>query len=51
MEKVKQHLTRLGRALVRHLPEKPYPSEHPWEQHRDPARPRGWSRARWTGRV
>ena len=34
-------LNRLGRALVRHLPEKPYPSEHPWEQHHDRSRPRG----------
>jgi hypothetical protein len=29
------------KALVRHLPETPYPSDHPWEKHHDPARPRG----------
>jgi hypothetical protein len=34
-------LGRWGRALTRHLPEKPYPSDHPWAEHHDPSRPRG----------
>lgn len=41
MGKLMQDLRRWSRALVRHLPENPYPSEHPWERHHDPARPRG----------
>jgi hypothetical protein len=41
MASILQRLNRFGRALVRHLPEKPYPSEHPWSQHHDPSRPRG----------
>jgi hypothetical protein len=41
MAKVMNRLNRLGRALVRHLPEEPYPREHPWEQHHDRTRPRG----------
>jgi hypothetical protein len=39
--KVMSRLNRLGHALVRHLPDNGYPSEHPWERHHDPARPRG----------
>jgi hypothetical protein len=41
MSKVMQGLQRMSRAMVRHLPEKPYPSDHPWSQHHDRARPRG----------
>jgi hypothetical protein len=41
MAKVMTRLTHLSRALVRHLPEKPYPSDHPWERRHDRARPRG----------
>jgi hypothetical protein len=41
MAKLMNRVNRLGRALVRHLPEKPYPSEHPWAQHHDRTRPRG----------
>jgi hypothetical protein len=41
MAKVMNRLNRFGRALVRHLPDNGYPSEHPWERHHDPARPRG----------
>jgi hypothetical protein len=29
------------RALLWHLPEQPYPSDHPWAKRRDPQRPRG----------
>ena len=41
MAKVMNRLNRLGRALVRHLPENGYPSEHPWDQRHDRNRPRG----------
>jgi hypothetical protein len=41
MSKLMHGLNRWGWALVRHLPETPYPSEHPWKQHHDPTRPRG----------
>jgi len=41
MAKLMQGLQRWGRALVRHLPETPYPSEHPWVLHRDRTRPNG----------
>ena len=41
MTKFMSGLQRWSRALVRHLPEKPYPSDHPWRDHHDPARPRG----------
>ena len=41
MAKLMTGLQRWSRALVRHLPEKPYPSDHPWRDHHDPARPRG----------
>ena len=29
------------RRWLRHLPEQPYPSDHPWREHHDPQRPRG----------
>ena len=41
MTKLIQGLSRLSRALVRQLPDKPYPSDHPWRDHHDPTRPRG----------
>ena len=41
MSKVMQGLQRMSRAMVRHLPEKPYPSDNPWSQHHDQGRPRG----------
>ena len=34
-------LAKLARACLWHLPETPYPSDHPWDRHHDPARPRG----------
>ncbi len=36
-----ERLRRIGRGLVRHLPEHAYPSDHPWQRHHDPERPRG----------
>ena len=39
MTKLMTGLHRWSRALVRHLPEKPYPSDHPWRDHHDPSRP------------
>ena len=36
-----KRLTSLARGLVRHLPARPYPSDHPWRHRHDPARPRG----------
>jgi hypothetical protein len=41
MAKLMTGLNRLSRALVRQLPEKPYPSDHPWELRHDRSRPRG----------
>jgi hypothetical protein len=41
MTKLMTGLHRWGRALVRHLPDNPYPSDHPWRDHHDPTRPRG----------
>lgn len=41
MTKLMSGLHRWSRALVRHLPEKAYPSDHPWRDHHDPTRPRG----------
>ena len=41
MTKLMQGLSRWSRALVRQLPDKPYPSDHPWRDRHDPARPRG----------
>ena len=38
MTKLMTGLHRWSRALVRHLPEKPYPSDHPWRDHHDPTR-------------
>ena len=40
MTKLMQGLSRWSRALVRQLPDKPYPSDHPWRDRHDPARPR-----------
>jgi hypothetical protein len=34
-------LRSIGRLLFAQLPERPYPSDHPWEHRHDPARPRG----------
>jgi len=41
MTKLMQGLNRWSRALIRQLPDKPYPSNHPWELRHDPTRPRG----------
>jgi hypothetical protein len=41
MAKLLTGLNRWSRALVRQLPEKPYPSDHPWRHRHDPSRPRG----------
>ena len=41
MTKLMSGLHRWSRALVRHLPDKPYPSDHPWRDHHDPSRPQG----------
>jgi hypothetical protein len=41
MTKLMRGLSRWSRALVRQLPDKPYPSDHPWRDRHDPARPRG----------
>ena len=54
MTKLMSGLHRWSRALVRHLPEKPYPSDHPWRDHHDPSPP-AWvatapSGARGAGR-
>ena len=34
-------LNRWGRSMIRHLPEQPYLSDHPWSHRHDPGRPRG----------
>ncbi len=36
-----QKLQRLARGLVWQLPQRPYPSNHPWSIHHEPSRPRG----------
>jgi len=41
MRSMLRDLANLGRAFTRHLPERPYPSDHPWVTHHDPDRPRG----------
>jgi hypothetical protein len=45
MDRALRRSARLVRSvaggLVRHLPERPYPSEHPWAVRHDPTRPRG----------
>jgi hypothetical protein len=41
MTKIVAGMRRWGQSLIRHLPEHPYPSDHPWRDHHDPARPRG----------
>jgi hypothetical protein len=41
MSKIMAGLNHWTRALVRHLPEHAYPSDHPWRDHHDPTRPRG----------
>ncbi|MET0275802.1 MAG: hypothetical protein ABW073_03155 [Acidimicrobiia bacterium] len=41
MTKMIRDLLTFGRSLTRHLPEHPYPSDHPWKVHHDPERPRG----------
>jgi hypothetical protein len=41
MAKLMRGLRRWSRTLTRHLPDQPYPSDHPWGNRHDPARPRG----------
>jgi len=41
MSKIIHRLNRWGHALLRQMPDKPYPSEHPWSQHHDRFRQRG----------
>jgi hypothetical protein len=36
-----QGLSRWTRHAFRHLPERPFPSDHPWADRHDPSRPRG----------
>jgi hypothetical protein len=41
MRRMISGLRHWGHLLTRHLPDTPYPSDHPWRAHHDPARPRG----------
>jgi hypothetical protein len=41
MSKIIRELAGFGRSLTRHLPEHPYPSDHPWRVRHDAGRPRG----------
>jgi hypothetical protein len=41
MAKLMRGLRRWSRTLTRHLPDQPYPSDHPWGNRHDPSRPRG----------
>ena len=46
-----RRLQHLGRSLVRHLPEQPYPSDHPWSTHHDPRATSGLIRRPVHGNV
>jgi|GraSoiStandDraft_16_1057320.scaffolds.fasta_scaffold526025_2 hypothetical protein len=41
MAKLGTKLWGWARSLVWQLPDKPYPSGHPWHHRHDPSRPRG----------
>jgi len=41
MTKLVTGLRRWSRTLTRQLPDHGYPSDHPWRDRQDPARPRG----------
>ena len=41
MMKFVSGLRKWGHSLTRQLPDQPYPSDHPWRDRHDTARPRG----------
>jgi hypothetical protein len=41
MSKIMRGLRSFGRSIARQLPERPYPSDHPWRVRHDAGRPRG----------